>query len=64
MVYFLTNLDNRIPGILCFNLATIRTLLASNDNFKDIGLLKDGRGKDFLLYSKFNLDPFTVRFSP
>lgn len=64
MVYLLPNLNHRIPGVLGFNLATVRALLTTNDHFKHVRLLEDGVGKDFLLHGQLDLDPFAVRFSP
>jgi hypothetical protein len=64
VVDLLTDLDNRVPGVLGLDFAAIWTLLASNDNLKNVGLLEDGRGKHFFLHRQLDLDALAVGLCP
>jgi hypothetical protein len=64
MSNLLTDLSHSIPSIFGFNLATIRALLSSNDNFKDVRLLEDGGCKDLTLHSQSDLDTLTMGLGP
>lgn len=64
VISLLPNLYYGDPGVICETRCAIFTLLVLYGKFDDEDLLKDGRGKDFLLHSQLYLDSPGVRLCP